>query len=338
MAKGQVSAASRDVQTLFSAGTIGTLTDGQLLERFTTRRGDIAELAFAALIERHGPMVLRVCRAILHDHHDAQDALQATFLVLVRRASSLWVQESLGPWLHQVAYRTASCARSAATRRKRHEGHTARMLLVPVSGEADRDDFGSVLHEELKPVAGGTLTAAVVVCLLEGLTHEQAALRLGWPVGTLQSRLARGREQLRGRLTRRGLAPAVAALGAELSASVATAPVPATIANSTIQAAICFAAGREDAAGTVPASVATLTESVLRTMMMSKLKMVAVALSVGVAVFSAGALAQPAPRPRSPVVPAPAAKPSEGGMVTSRPRAPPPEAMQPRRRLKSPRS
>src|SRR5262245_54612396 len=94
----------RQFRTLFNLGTVGELADGQLLERFATERGEAAELAFAALVERHGPMVLRVCRGVLGDTNDAQDAFQATFLVLVKRARRLWVRESLGPWLHQVAY------------------------------------------------------------------------------------------------------------------------------------------------------------------------------------------------------------------------------------------
>ena len=111
MAIGRNGAAVRQLTTLFNVGVTGDLTDGQLLERFATRRGEAAELAFAALVERHGPLVLRVCRSVLRDEHDAQDAFQATFLVLATRAESLWVRDSLAPWLHAVAYRVALCAR-----------------------------------------------------------------------------------------------------------------------------------------------------------------------------------------------------------------------------------
>ena len=127
MGKGQHDAGSRYVRMLFNVGTVGGLTDGQLLERFTAQGGETAELAFATLVERHGPMVLRVCRSVLRDPEEAHDAFQATFLVLVRRAGSLWVRDSLGPWLHQVAYRVASCARSAAGRRRRHERRAAEL-------------------------------------------------------------------------------------------------------------------------------------------------------------------------------------------------------------------
>ncbi len=121
MAIGKDGAVLRQLRTLFNVGTVRDLTDGQLLERFATDRDDAAELAFAVLVERHGPMVRRVCRGVLADPHDTQDAFQATFLVLVRKARALWVRDSLGPWLHQVAYRTASCAaifgRASATAR-----------------------------------------------------------------------------------------------------------------------------------------------------------------------------------------------------------------------------
>ena len=115
----------RQLRTLFNLGAIGELTDGQLLERFATRGGEAAELAFAALVERHGPMVLRVCRNILRDPNDVQDAFQATFLVLVQKARSLWVRDSLGPWLHRVAHRVATRARSSAARRREHERRAA---------------------------------------------------------------------------------------------------------------------------------------------------------------------------------------------------------------------
>ena len=110
MATKKDTAVRRQFSTLFNIGVIRDLTDGQLLEWFSTEHGEVAELAFAALVERHGPMVLRVCCARLRDSHEAQDAFQATFLVLIRKSRGLWVKDSLGPWLHQVAYRTASCA------------------------------------------------------------------------------------------------------------------------------------------------------------------------------------------------------------------------------------
>lgn len=109
----------RRLEALFDLGAIRELTDGQLLERFARGEGEAAGLAFAALVERHGAMVMRVCRAQLADPHECHDAFQATFLVLIEKARGLWVKDSLGPWLHQVAVRTASAARLAAIRRRR---------------------------------------------------------------------------------------------------------------------------------------------------------------------------------------------------------------------------
>ncbi len=178
-----------------------------LPERFASG-GEAAQLAFAALVERHGAVVLQTCRSILRDEHEAEDAFQATFLTLVRKARSLWVRDSLGPWLHQVAYRAARCSRSAAARRTVHERRAAEMI----AGRDDRRraddgkgaDFGAAIHEEIERLPE-RYRVAVVLCDLEGRTHEQAARHLGCPVGTVKSRLARGRVRLRDRLTRRGL-------------------------------------------------------------------------------------------------------------------------------------
>ena len=280
----------RQLNTLFTVGVIGGLTDAQLLERFTSQRDEAAELAFRALMERHGPMVLRVCRAVLRDTDAAADCFQATFLVLVRRAGSLWVQDLLGPWLHHVAYRTACCARSAAARRRRHE-HRATEWTARQTDDGDRDDLGPMVHEEV-----GRLPAryrdAVVLCLLEGLTPEQAARQLGCPVGTVHSRLARGREQLRGRLTRRGLAVPTGLLAAGMARDALSATVPTGMADSTIRAALQIAMGRAST-GAVPASVATLTAMTLRTMLMAKIRMtVATLLLGGLLAVTAGVLAR----------------------------------------------
>ena len=238
--------AAHQVETLFALGPIGDLADGQLLVRFAARDGEAAEAAFRVLVERHGPMVLRTCRAVLRDGHDAHDAFQATFLVLARRAGSLWVGESLAAWLHQVARRTALCARAAAARRRKHEAQAAALAPTLEPGPS-LDDLGEALHAEIARLPD-RFRAAVVLCLLEGHTHDQAARHLKVPVGTLQSRLARGRERLRSRLARRGLAPAVAP---------ATLLVPPSLVDLTARVATRFAAGPL-AAGTVPASVLSL--------------------------------------------------------------------------------
>lgn len=292
MASGQQrGAVLRQVQSLFNVGTVGDLSDGQLLERFRTQSGEVAELAFAALVERHGPMVLRVCRSVLPHTHDAQDAFQATFLVLLRRAGSLWVRDSLGAWLYQVALRTSSCARSAEARRRRHEGRVAEQAPQSVSYEG-RDDLEEVLHEEVGRLPEHFRTA-VILCLMEGLTHEQAARRLGWPVGTVESRLARGRERLRSRLSRRGLAPTVGAVAGMLCADPASAVVLPSVVEPLHQVARGFTIGQNVPAEAVSASVSGLVEGALRAMSMSKVKMIAAALVAVVgAVAGAGVLAQ----------------------------------------------
>ena len=167
------------LRTLFSVGSIGNLTDGQLLERFATGRGEAAELAFAALVERHGPMVLRVCRSVLADPHDAEDAFQATFLVLVKKARGLWVNDSLGAWLHQVAFRTASSALKDAIRRQRHERRAAELAAVSV-GDDDgaRHDMERLLHAEIDRLPE-CYRVPIVLCDLEGRSYEQAARHLG---------------------------------------------------------------------------------------------------------------------------------------------------------------
>jgi RNA polymerase sigma factor (sigma-70 family) len=277
----------RHLNTLLNVGAVGGLTDGQLLELFTTGRDETAEVAFTVLVDRHGPMVLRVCQAALRDSHDAQDAFQATFMVLVKKARGLWVRESLGPWLHQVAHRIASCARLANARRRRHEKQAASMRADYTSASSP-DDLREVLHREVS-LLPERYRAAVVLCLLEGLTPEQAAQQLGWPAGTVHSRLARGRERLRGRLTRQGLAPGIVGAGL-LPAAEPAGAVPPSLVAATGRAAMRIMAG-ELVDGIVSGSVAALTRGALRTKMMTKLIMLAGAMfALGVAVTGAGML------------------------------------------------
>jgi RNA polymerase sigma factor (sigma-70 family) len=300
-------AVRRGLETLFHLGTIGDLSDGQLLERFTTCGGDAAELAFTALVERHGPMVLRVCRGSLKDPNDAQDAFQATFLVLVQKARSLWVQDSLGPWLHRVAHRIAYRARRSAARRREHERRAAESRPAWISGREDGMDDSAVLHEEIDRLPDHC-RLPVVLCDLEGLTHEQVARHLGWPIGTVKSRLTRGREWLRARLVRRGLAPAAGLAGGASIVRSASAAVPAELVEATARAARALAAGAATA-GVVPATVALLVEGALNAMLMSKLKYAVLACSL----LATGAfvVAQPAgraPQPRAQPVKARAAR------------------------------
>jgi len=281
----------RHCRAIFDSGTVSGLDDGQLLERYRAWGGEAGELAFAALVTRHGPMVLRACRAALKDEHDAHDAFQATFLVLARRARSLWVRDSLAPWLHGVAVRVSSCARSAAARRKGHERRAAELATGRGGVEPGGDDIGPAIHEEIGRLPE-RYRAAIVLCDLQGMTHQQAAQQLRWPVGTVKSRQARGRQRLRDRLTRRGLAPAVGASGVLFAVEGASASVPAALVAASARAASRLAAG-ELMAGVVSAPVGALLERVVREMVMSKLKWAATGLlALGFATAGASALAR----------------------------------------------
>jgi RNA polymerase sigma factor (sigma-70 family) len=264
MGIGRDGAALRQIHALFDVGAFGALSDGQLLDRFAGGRGEVRELAFTVLVKRHGPMVLRVCRAVLRNEHDAQDAFQATFVVLARRARSLWVGDSIGPWLHEVARRAASSARSASARRRRLEREAAG-LASPRPATVGGDDLERTLHHEIGRLPE-RYRIPVVLCLLEGLSHEQAARHLGWPVGTVKSRLANGRDRLRSRLIRRGLAPA-ALSGTTLASGTARAALPASLVDSTTRAALRLATGRA-AAGAVPAVVTSLAAKMQRSRIM----------------------------------------------------------------------
>ncbi|HWE40278.1 MAG TPA: RNA polymerase sigma factor [Isosphaeraceae bacterium] len=274
------------LRRLLNQGTVAGLSEGQLLERFLAR-GD--EAAFAAIVARHGPMVLAVCRRALIDEADAEDAFQATFLVLVRRARSIRNRESLASWLHGVAQRVAARARLDAARRRRHERAKGVESPTATGPEPTPDDFGPILHEELARLPE-KYRAPLVLCYLEGHTHDQAADVLGWPLGTVRGRLARGRDQLRGRLARRGVGITGAVLVATLS-SEATASVPDLLIESTTRAAALAAAGRLAVAGAVSAGAVRLWENALRSMLMSKLKgLAAVALVVAGLVVTGGGL------------------------------------------------
>jgi RNA polymerase sigma factor (sigma-70 family) len=259
-----------------------TLSDPELWARYVYERD---EAAFEALVRRHGPMVLTVCRRILRNETDAEDAFQATFLVLVRRAASIRSPDTIGNWLHGVARRTALQARSAAARRRAKETAVAARAVAP---PAPIDDVRVTLDEEIGRLAE-RYRIAVVLCDLEGKTRREAAEQLGWAEGTVASRLARGRGILAKRLERRGLAGAlVAAAVTDMSAG---AGVPSALVFRTIRATSLFAAGEATAKSAVSGTVAALTQGVLKSMLLTKLKgVVAVSLVVGMATLSGGAL------------------------------------------------
>jgi RNA polymerase sigma factor (sigma-70 family) len=290
LASESASTVLKHIDVLFRTGTATGLTDGSLLDRFGSAPAEEAEAAFAVLVERHAPMVFHVCRRILEDRHDAEDAAQAVFLVLARRARSVRRTDSVASWLYGVAARIAARARRGVTRRRLRERKGAEMAMAIQDvdhGQRDGSENWPELYEELGRLPE-RFRLPIVLCHLEGLTYEQAAQRLGCPIRTVQSRLARARERLRNRLARRGVAPAVAALTAALTLDAASAAVSESWKQTTVTAAVRFAAGGT-VATLIPSSVAVLAEGALRAMNLHHLMKWAMALLlIGVAAGGAG--------------------------------------------------
>ena len=252
--------------------------DGELLARFIADRDEVAEVAFATLVRRHGPMVLRVCEQIVGDRHIAEDAFQAVFLILARKASSIHQPELLGHWLHGVALRTAREARMRNHRQRHRECSNAEgtePAIIDDSGRPDATLIGrevlEALHEEIARLPE-RYRIPVVLCDLEGLTYQEAACRLRCPVSTVGVRLRRARERLRSRLTQRGVAPASGLIGALVGAEFATACLSTLMVESTVRGAMGFAAKTGLPNGFVPATVIALTEHVLKIMAFDRLK------------------------------------------------------------------
>jgi len=278
----------RQIESLFDGSSVAGLTDRQLLDRFTTRRDAGAEVAFTALVARHGPMVLGICRQILGDRHHAEDAFAAVFLVLACTARSIRKPDLLGTWLYGVALRTAHKAKTRLGRQRKIEegdamsGPVAVTVVEPMVPPADVSamarEQAEILHREVARLPK-PFRLPVVLCYFEGLTLDQAATRLRWPPGTLRSRLARARDKLRRRLTRRGLVLPSADLTLVLSPGSASARVSSFLGNATTKAAIQFTAGQ--ALGkAMSTSVAALAQEVLRSMLINKMSAVLLTLLV----------------------------------------------------------
>jgi RNA polymerase sigma factor (sigma-70 family) len=247
--------------------------DAQLLERFATC-GD--EQAFAALVQRHGSLVLGVCRRILQSAHDAEDAFQATFLVLARRASAIRKPDSVASWLYEVAYRLARKMKAETIKRRQRQEKVRPPAPVAPADLAARELHG-VLDEELRRLAD-KYRQPLLLCYLEGLTQEEAAAQLGWPRGTLKRRLERGRDLLKSQLARRGLGLG-AAVGSVLLAGDALAlPVPAALGGSLTRAAAFFAARQALPDSLISQRAVALAEGMLRALAAAKWKVLAVAL------------------------------------------------------------
>jgi RNA polymerase sigma factor (sigma-70 family) len=296
------------MQVLFGVGTCAGMTDGQLLERFMAGRDESGDLAFETLVTRHGPMVMRVCRNVLDDPQDVHDAFQAVFVVLARRANAIRDRHSVGSWLYGVAVRVTARARVTAIRRQIRDRRTmgAAQAIATVdpnedgASPTDRDDRAEVVHQELSRLPE-KYRAPVVLCYFEGLTHDEAAARLSWPVGTVRSRLARARDRLRNRLTHRGVS-APASIGPMANWLVGQ-PVASTKLIATVSAAssapisrelltsIARAVGKTTGATPIPSASLLLAQGVLNTMLLKKLLMIACAcLPLGTIVIGGGAL------------------------------------------------
>jgi RNA polymerase sigma factor (sigma-70 family) len=279
-----------------------SLDDTELLTRVA--RGD--ELAFEALVRRHGPLVLAACRRILANDADADDAFQATFLLLARKAASVRNPAAVGCWLHGTAGWVARKARAARAWRRAVEARGRRLSPSPEDGPELRD-LRAVLDEEL-----GRLPAKyrdpLILCYLQGLTSQAAADRLGWPVGTLWGRLARARLMLRQRLVRRGLTLTAAGLTSALVEEQAGAAVAAELVSTTV----ALAAGR------LHGPALALTQEALRAMFLTKLRALAAAACLAVAVCVAGVATIPGPAPVVSAAPAPSEAPAKKGAAAEK--------------------
>ncbi len=277
MAIETLAAALRQINRLFAEGVVAGLTDAQLLERFLTQ-SDAG--AFEALVARHGPMVLSVCRGILRDPRDAEDAFQATFLVLVKKAGSIRGRDALGGWLYRVAHRVAIQANAAASRRRARERQAGEMAaVISTSGPSAPDELLPALHEEIARLPE-KYRLAIVLCDLEGMTQVQAAGQLHWSERSVRYRLVEGRARLKRRLARRGLARDGAMLGAAFLRE-AQAAVPAVWQAATVRAALDLV-NHTITAGAVSAAAGSLTREVLKVMMFQKLVWTsAVVLAIG---------------------------------------------------------
>jgi RNA polymerase sigma factor (sigma-70 family) len=263
------------------------LPDHQLLDRFAAQRD---ETAFAALLKRHGPMVLSVCQSILHNLHDAEDAFQAVFLILARKAGSIHRREAVSSWLHRVAYHLAVRTQADAARRRVLEKRAVTMPSADPVLDLSLRELRTVVNEELQRLPEA-YRAPLVLCCLEEKSLEEAGRLLGWSQSTVKGRLQRGRERLRARLRRRGLELSVGVLASVVSTNFACAQISAKLSASTLKAALWLAAGKGPVAGVISAKVAALVQGASNTMFTSKATIATVLfLATSVAVVSGVAL------------------------------------------------
>lgn len=272
MDQSQLSRLMRRLNRMLDGREAGGLNDADLLERFAVRRD---EAAFEALVWRHGPMVHGLCRRLLRRAEDADDAFQATFLILVRKARSISKLASLSSWLYKVAYRVALEARA---REAKHAATSwdAELVAEDATDEPARRDLQRVVAEEVDRLPE-KYRGPVVLCYLSGKSTEEAAQSLGCPRGTVLSRLAAARQRLHGRLLRRGLAPVAAAAAAALEQK-ARAAVPEILVKLTVRTAAWLTAGEVTGAGVASGAVLSLMQGAMKAMLVKKLKWAAAVL------------------------------------------------------------
>jgi RNA polymerase sigma factor (sigma-70 family) len=324
MAIQTLGSALRQINRLFSGGAVTGFSDAQLLEQFVDGHDGAS---FEALVARHGPMVLSVCRGILNDPNDAEDAFQATFLILVKKAGTFRGHVALGGWLYLVAHRVAIRANAAAVRRRVYERQAGQMAAATSTSErAERDEQLRALHEEIVRLPE-KLRLAVVLCDLQGVPQDRAAGELGTSERTLRRRLSAGRERLKARLGRRGLAPEGAMLGAVFLRE-ARATVPAAWSEAAVRTAVATV-NHTMTVGAVSAAAKELTQEVIRIMVLQKFKMISAAL-LGASLMAWGASAalislKEEPQPKTAATPraaeqrktpAPVPRPQPDSLVT----------------------
>ena len=276
MASVHLAGVLKQIHQLFEAGTISGLTDGQLIERFLSTRD---EGAFAALVERHGPMVLAVCRTVLKNSPEVEDAFQATFLVLIRRAGTIWRRDAVGGWLHRVAHRVAIQASIDRSRKNSLMGQVSDLSALAACDETPCDeDWRALLHEEVARLPE-KFRLPVVLCYLEGKTHAQTAFELRSGEATVRRRLARARDLLRSRLSGRGVALTSGGLSAAL-AQETSAAVPAGWIAGLTQFAGRLATGEAALVWAGSAAAARLAETLVRSLLARQIRRVAAAAAL----------------------------------------------------------
>ena len=277
------------LKTLFGVGTLSGLDEGELLGRFISHHD---ETAFEEILARHGPMVLGICRRWLGDPDDVDDAFQAVFLILVQKAATLRSRNSLSSWLYSVSLKVAKRARANKARRRSRERPAAEVLAMaqePENHQLDRETL-LILDDEIRRLPEKQ-QAAIVLCLVQGKTHEAAAAELECPLGTVKSRIAGGRARLARRLARRGLAPLIGLGAASISENLMASSVPQDLVRRTLGAATRLAVSRSISGAAIAASVQNLIDGVLTTMRLARMKSIALGLAViGILVSASTAL------------------------------------------------